>query len=400
MTEAGARIRDSNPTAALRSVVVKSRPVIGDRDLEQSFPHAGLDGQSSRGQATSDPVTNRVLRQRLQAHVWDEGVHNFRTHLQVDLQPVLIANSLDFQVGLEEFELAAQGYLLGFGLLHGAAQQVPEASGQLFGLRVAAAPDERHDRIQRIEQEVRLKLILEYAQLRLHELRLELRRLDLGPAGIAVIVEDFTGADDDPVRKQARMEAKRKRRRYAGTQIRQVPGDPEQVAGARRKDRRDDRDGGAQPEVGGHPASRVSPCESDPSSESDDHRGEQAPYISAEQPTFEHREPPHWLAGMKGLCDVLSKEEDANQRPQASVADQSECEVCGAAVHDRLTQLCNLLCNALQEKMPTSEGILGWRRETPAAMTHSADTIQVPALPSHSIPRGSPSLFSQRDRLR
>src|SRR5436309_3498086 len=173
MPKAGPCVCDSDPTAAAHAVGVKSWPVIGDGDLEQSSLHACLDGQSPRARPTSYPVTNRVLRQRLQAHVWNQGIRYFRIYLQIDSQPVLMAKSLDFQVGVEEFQLPADGYLLGFGFIHDAAQQISEASGQLFGLRIAAAPDERHDRIQRIEQEVRFKLILEYAQLCLHELRLE-----------------------------------------------------------------------------------------------------------------------------------------------------------------------------------------------------------------------------------
>ena len=58
---------------------------------------------------------------------------------------------------------------------------------------------QRRDRVERVEQEVRLHLPLQRLQLRLDQPRLELRRVQLPRARLVVVAQRVADADDGPV---------------------------------------------------------------------------------------------------------------------------------------------------------------------------------------------------------
>jgi len=99
-----------------------------------------------------------------------------------DRQPVLQARLLDLEVGLEKGELLAQRHLLRLLVIERGAQEVAEP-GDHSPSRLRFGRNERRDRVQCVEEEVRLQLHLERLQPRLGE---ALRQLLRGLLALAI----------------------------------------------------------------------------------------------------------------------------------------------------------------------------------------------------------------------
>ena len=97
-----------------------------------------------------------VLHERLQEQVGDACIQRLRSDLHHHGQPVLQASLLDLQIGLEKRELLTQRDLLRLFVLEGDAQEVTEA-GDHPSRGPGLSGDERRDRVQPVEEKVRLQ---------------------------------------------------------------------------------------------------------------------------------------------------------------------------------------------------------------------------------------------------
>ena len=113
-------------------------------------------------------------------------------------QPIGEAGLLDVDILLQRIELGAERHLLLPEVLERDAQQIAQLDEHpVRGVDVAV--HQRRDRVQRVEQEVRVQLLLQRLELRRNQLGLELRGADLALARLAVVEQRVTEADDGPV---------------------------------------------------------------------------------------------------------------------------------------------------------------------------------------------------------
>ena len=130
---------------------------------------SGPDGDAAAADLARQAVLDRVLDQRLKDHARHDDVEGVGADLLVDLQLRAEPDHLDVEVLVDRLELLAQRHEM-VGAAHQPAQQTRQLGDQhAGGFRLGA--DQRRDRGQRVEQEVRVDLVGE--------------RLDLAPPAAA-----------------------------------------------------------------------------------------------------------------------------------------------------------------------------------------------------------------------
>ena len=135
-------------------------PTRGDLDVAGTrlSGHAVLDG---------------VLDERLEDQTRHAGVQGFRLDVELHRQAIRETRLLDAEILLEELQLHLQGHFVVARVVEREPQQIAEVhEGAIRGLDILV--HERGDRVQRVEQEMRVELLLKRRQLRLDQLRLEL----------------------------------------------------------------------------------------------------------------------------------------------------------------------------------------------------------------------------------
>ena len=142
--------------------------------------------------------------------VGSERVERLRLDVEADDQPIGEARLLDLEVLREEIELRLERDFLAARVLERHPQQIAEAhQGPVGGLDVAV--HQRRDRVQRVEQEVRLELLLQRRHLRFDQLRFELRRAQRAVPRLAVVEDRVTEAGDRPVGHHLPVEVRERR---------------------------------------------------------------------------------------------------------------------------------------------------------------------------------------------
>ncbi len=124
----------------------------------------------------------------------------------VHAQAVFEPNLLDREVEAQELQLAPQGHFLRVHVVEREAQQVSEPRHHRLGLGRLLLLDEHDDGAERVEEEVRLQLHLQRAQLRRRQLLRELGRLHfqfeclpLADRGVPMRSVDGLERDDRPI---------------------------------------------------------------------------------------------------------------------------------------------------------------------------------------------------------
>ena len=133
-------------------------------------------------------MTKCVLDERLQQKGRHGHVVTLVSDLIVHLQPVGEAGALEVDIPFHELDLRGKCDELVFRLLDGRPQEVAEAEQHLERAVMILQTNERGDRVQRIEQEVRLDLELQRVQLRARKLGFEARLTELELPRAAVLV--------------------------------------------------------------------------------------------------------------------------------------------------------------------------------------------------------------------
>jgi len=122
-----------------------------------------------------DAVFDRVFDQGLQQQGRHEHVARVGVDVEADDEAIGKAHTLDVEVLAEELELGVERHFLLAEPLEGQAKEVAEAHQRAVGC-VNIAVHERRDGVQRVEEKVRVQLLLERFELRFHELRFQLGR--------------------------------------------------------------------------------------------------------------------------------------------------------------------------------------------------------------------------------
>ena len=130
---------------------------------------------------------------------------------------IVEADLLNVDVLLQERELLLQRDFVDADAVERHAQQVGELQGHVLG-GFAVVAGQRGDGVQRVEQEVRLELDLQHFELRVGELRLELRGEQLALLVLAVEGDGLGDEHDVPVardvHKGARQHVRKERERW------------------------------------------------------------------------------------------------------------------------------------------------------------------------------------------
>ena len=110
-------------------------------------------------------------------------------------EPVAEAQAHDLDVALQEVELRLERHFLRADVLQRHAEQIAQRRDHRVGAAHVLV-HQRRDRVQRVEQEVRLQLHAQHLQLRLREPRLELRRAQRAVLRHAVVDDGMVDDDD------------------------------------------------------------------------------------------------------------------------------------------------------------------------------------------------------------
>jgi hypothetical protein len=207
--------------------------IVAHRQLQRSPHGARTDRHPSPGDAWGDGVHQRVLDERLQDKGRDfrleQGLVNGPAHREAFAEPHL----LDLEIASCEVEFVAERKRGVLGGRQGGAQQLREPHRHALGGGGILA-HQRHDRIEGVEQEVRMQLRAERGELGLRQVAGEpgraqrLRTPGVVPAHRGVRAHD--GPVDDqkevavgaqPVRQDAVEGPRRGRRRPIGSRSRQ-----------------------------------------------------------------------------------------------------------------------------------------------------------------------------------
>ena len=150
-------------------------------------------------------MVDGVFDERLEHLVGHPDVERVGRHVHDHPEPVGEARLLDVQVAAQELELLLQRHFLDADRRQRHAEQVAQLRQHLVG-GVGVAVDQRRDRVQRVEQEVRVELPFQHFELRLRQPRLELRGAQLALREAAVVAPRFVHADENPVRQEPEIE--------------------------------------------------------------------------------------------------------------------------------------------------------------------------------------------------
>src|SRR5581483_823123 len=125
-----------------------------------------------------ETMLHRVFHQRLQDHAWYQQVERYRVEFLYDFQLVMAeAGDFDVEIVVEKLELLAQGNER-VALAQQPSQDIAESYDHQ-PRRIGIRAHQRRNRIQRVEQEVRIDLALQRLHARLQKQSFLLLQLHL-----------------------------------------------------------------------------------------------------------------------------------------------------------------------------------------------------------------------------
>ncbi len=133
--------------------------------------------------AVRDAVAERVLDERLQDEVRYHRLRHVLVHCPPDAQPVGEAHLFDLEILAREQQLLRQRDFVNVPRLEHASEHVAQARDQLHRDVRLSLPHQHRNRVERVEQEVRVELHPERLKLRARELPFERGR----PPGILLV---------------------------------------------------------------------------------------------------------------------------------------------------------------------------------------------------------------------
>ena len=128
---------------------------------------AGGDGQPDRLGGSGDPVLDRILDQRLEDERRHPGGAEVGGHVDPDVEALGEARFLDVEIELLELDLLGEGDVLARIEREARAEEGGEVDDHRLRFLVAPRHDQRGERVQGVEQEVRVDLVAKRPELRL-----------------------------------------------------------------------------------------------------------------------------------------------------------------------------------------------------------------------------------------
>src|SRR5262245_56645035 len=151
----------AQPDAAIVDLVQDAlrhpEPVVADRERQQLAVDAGVDRHRADPELARPTVLYGVLHQRLQDQVRDQLAEAQRVDASLDAQALVESRALDVEVRGRDPELLLERDELLLGAVQDVAEDVSEALDARLRL-VGIDVDELRDRVQAVEEEVRVDL--------------------------------------------------------------------------------------------------------------------------------------------------------------------------------------------------------------------------------------------------
>src|SRR5262249_13217957 len=142
-----------------------AEPVVADRQREELAVHVRVDRHRADAALARQAVLDGVLDQRLQDEVRDELAKAAGVDVGLHAQALVEAGALDVEVRTRHLEFLGQRYELLLGSMEDVAEDLGEALDA--GLRlVGVGVDQLGDRVEAVEEEVRVDLGPQRRQLR------------------------------------------------------------------------------------------------------------------------------------------------------------------------------------------------------------------------------------------
>src|SRR5580658_4094713 len=144
-----------------------------------------------------------IFDEWLKQQARDQSLQCHRQEIHFHDQAVLKSDSLNVEIEVDQLDFAVERNLLRFPSRQSLAQELTEVGQHRVSFFDSMLPHQDDDCVERVEEEMRVKLHLQRAQLCLGELtfelsgaQLELRRLSSPLHELAVVADAVLNADD------------------------------------------------------------------------------------------------------------------------------------------------------------------------------------------------------------
>ncbi len=232
-TDAGGRL------AVAQSLRLAARAGVGDGDQHPVARPPRLDRDVGAFLLGRHRIFDRILDQRLQQQRGQPRAGHRRVDFEARAQPVLEPHLLDLQIELQRLHFLLDRHLSRRLVDQRVAKERRKARQHRIGAVGLLEQHQRRDRIERIEQEVRVELIAQHRELRGRRLVLEMLHL------VDLILDDQVEVDAEIERRPAEQRGEgdveghqHARQRHAGLAILdQRPGERVEKGGEQRRQR-------------------------------------------------------------------------------------------------------------------------------------------------------------------
>src|SRR5260221_1383727 len=201
------RIRQTDPFPVpipVFTVRRETRPIVSNLYTQSAAVPFARNPNAPRLDFYGDSVPDGILHNGLQDQVGYMRRQSGRRDFEIHRKPVLETGQLDVQVAAQELQLLLQSDLLVIGIVERKPQEISQPRHHPVG-RFHVRMQQRRNRVQRVEQKVRMQLHFEGAELGLRKLRLELGRLQFLRAQTRLILNRMAGDQYQPIQRNAQL---------------------------------------------------------------------------------------------------------------------------------------------------------------------------------------------------
>ena len=177
----------------------KAGPVVIDADRQRSVRARRRDADCSTLHSARNAVFDRVLDHGLQNQAGNLRGKKFLGNVDAELKTLGKTHLLNVQILLGELQFLAERHLLSVGILHHSPQEVTQPDDHAHGRVVSFFAHQAGNGVERVEQEMRLDLPAQRAELGLRELLAETRRLGLLKGQLFSRIEHVVDQQDQAV---------------------------------------------------------------------------------------------------------------------------------------------------------------------------------------------------------
>ncbi len=203
MVQPGPRRRDAEPLLqGSQRVLRQSHPIVANLNSEHVVVAPRGDVDVPQPRLPGDAVLDRVLDERLEQQRRHQGLERLPLDVVPDDEAVGKPCPFDVEVLAKEVELGVQRHFLLAETLQREPQQLAEAHERAFG-GLHVPMHQSRDRVERVEEKVRVELLAKGLELRLHEPDLELGDVRRVPARFPGVEKGIVQREDDPAPAQA-----------------------------------------------------------------------------------------------------------------------------------------------------------------------------------------------------